>query len=138
MTYIDFYFNVENKLNKIYGIIEKEIFRKRKIFVAVNDLSSAEALSNFLYTYAASSFLPHTIGSNEKSIPIHIDWEHKATSDDFIINLKPDVSPLFSRYLRLIEIVSNEEEDKKMARERLKFYRDRGYEIQLIDATKEM
>jgi DNA polymerase-3 subunit chi len=51
---------------------------------------------------------------------------------------KPDVSPLFSRYLRLIEIVSNEEEDKKMARERLKFYRDRGYEIQLIDATKEM
>lgn len=138
MTYIDFYFNVENKLNKIYGIIEKEIFRKRKIFVAVNDLSSAEALSNFLYTYAASSFLPHTISSYEKSIPIHIDWEHKATSDDFIINLKLDVSPLFSRYLRLIEIVSNEEEDKKMARERLKFYRDRGYEIQLIDATKEM
>ena len=138
MTYIVFYFNVENKLNKIYGIIEKEIFRKRKIFVAVNDLSSAEALSNFLYTYSASSFLPHTIGSYEKIIPIHIDWEHKATSDDFIINLKPDVSPLFSRYLRLIEIVSNEEEDKKMARERLKFYRDRGYEIQLIDATKEM
>jgi DNA polymerase-3 subunit chi len=138
MTYIDFYFNVENKLNKIYGIIEKEIFRKRKMFVAVNDLSSAEALSNFLYTHSVSSFLPHTIGSYEKSIPIHIDWEHRLTSDDFIINLKPDVSPLFSRYLRLIEIVSHEEEDKKMARERLKFYRDRGYEIQLIDASKEM
>ena len=31
MTYIDFYFNVENKLNKIYGIIEKEIFRKAEL-----------------------------------------------------------------------------------------------------------
>ncbi|MEY3370974.1 MAG: hypothetical protein RLZZ361_1644, partial [Cyanobacteriota bacterium] len=27
---------------------------------------------------------------------------------------------------------------KKIARDRLKFYRDRGYEIQLIDATNEM
>ena len=107
MTYIDFYFNVENKLNKIYGIIEKEIFRKRKMFVAVNDLSSAEALSNFLYTHSVSSFLPHTIGSYEKSIPIHIDWEHRLTSDDFIINLKPDVSPLFSRYLSCLLYTSD-------------------------------
>jgi DNA polymerase IIIc chi subunit len=34
--------------------------------------------------------------------------------------------------------VSQNEEDKKIARDRLKFYRDRGYEIQLIDATNEM
>ena len=41
MTYIDFYFNVENKFNKIHEIIEREIFRKRKIFIHVDDLSSA-------------------------------------------------------------------------------------------------
>ena len=138
MTYIDFYFNVENKFNKIHEVLEREIFRKRKIFISVNDLNSAEALSNFLYTYSPSSFLPHVIGQQEEKASIHIDWDHKSVTDDFMINLKPEISPSFSRYLRLIEIVSQNEEDKKTARDRLKFYRDRGYQIQLIDATKEM
>ena len=138
MTYIDFYFNVENKFNKIHEVLEREIFRKRKIFISVNDLNSAEALSNFLYTYSPSSFLPHVIGQQEERASIHIDWDHKSVTDDFMINLKSEISPSFSRYLRLIEIVSQNEEDKKTARDRLKFYRDRGYQIQLIDATKEM
>lgn len=138
MTYIDFYFNVENKFNKIHEIIEREIVRKRKIFIHVDDLSGAKALSDFLYTASLASFLPHSIGHYEEMTPIHIDWDHKFVTDDFMINLKSDILPAFSRYLRLIEIVSQNEEDKKTARDRLKFYRDRGYEIQLIDAKKEM
>jgi DNA polymerase-3 subunit chi len=138
MTYIDFYFNVENKFNKIHEIIEREIVRKRKIFIHVDDLSGAKALSDFLYTASLASFLPHSIGHYEEMTPIHIDWNHKFVSDDFMINLKSEILPSFSRYLRLIEIVSQNEEDKKTARDRLKFYRDRGYEIQLIDAKKEM
>ena len=138
MTYIDFYFNVENKFNKIHEILEKEIFRKRKIHISVSDLNAAELLSDFLYTASLTSFLPHTIINHEERAPVHIDWEYKLLSDDFLVNLKPDISSFFSRYLRLIEIVSNDEEDKKKARDRLKFYRDRGYEIKLIDATKEI
>lgn len=138
MTYIDFYFNVENKFNKIHEIIEREIVRKRKIFIHVDDLNSAKALSDFLYTASLASFFPHSIGHYEEMTPIHIDWDHKFVSDDFMINLKSEILPSFSRYLRLIEIVSQNEEDKKTARDRLKFYRDRGYEIQLIDAKKEM
>jgi DNA polymerase-3 subunit chi len=138
MTYIDFYFNVENKFNKIHEIIEREIVRKRKIFIHVDDLNGAKALSDFLYTASLASFLPHSIGHYEEMTPIHIDWDHKFVSDDFMINLKSEILPSFSRYLRLIEIVSQNEEDKKTARDRLKFYRDRGYEIQLIDAKKEM
>ncbi len=138
MTYIDFYFNVENKFNKIHEIIEREIVRKRKIFIHVDDLSGAKALSDFLYTASLASFLPHSVGHYEEMTPIHIDWDHKFVTDDFMINLKSEILPSFSRYLRLIEIVSQNEEDKKTARDRLKFYRDRGYEIQLIDAKKEM
>ena len=138
MTYIGFYFNVENKFNKIHEIIEREIVRKRKIFIHVDDLSGAKALSDFLYTASLASFLPHSIGHYEEMTPIHIDWDHKFVSDDFMINLKSEILPSFSRYLRLIEIASQNEEYKKTARDRLKFYRDRGYEIQLIDAKKEM
>ncbi len=137
MTYIDFYFNVENKFKKIQEILEKEIFRKRKIFISVTDLTSAEVLSDFLYSESSVLFLPHEIGNHQEKTPIHIDWDHKSVSDDFMINLKPNISTFFSRYLRLIEIVSFDEEDKKTARDRLKFYRDRGYEIQLIDTAKD-
>ncbi len=102
MTYIDFYFNVENKFNKIHAIIEREIIRKRKIFIHVDDLSDAKRLSDFLYSTSHTSFLPHSIGHHEEIAPIHIDWDHKFVSDDFMINLKSDISPSFSRYLRLI------------------------------------
>ena len=36
---------------------------------------------------------------------------------------------------RLIEIVSLDEEDRRRARERYKFYRDRGYEIRTHDLS---
>jgi len=95
MTYIDFYFNVENKFNKIHEILEKEIFRKRKIHISVSDLNGAELLSDFLYTASLTSFLPHMIGNHEERTPVHIDWEHKPLSDDFLVNLKPDISFFF-------------------------------------------
>jgi DNA polymerase-3 subunit chi len=82
--------------------------------------------------------LPHIIGASQEKAPIHIACDFKSVSDDFMINLKSEISSSFSRYLKLIEIVSLNEEDKKTARDRLKFYRDRGYEIHLIDATKEI
>ena len=88
---------------------------KRKIFIHVYDLSGAKALSDFLYTASLASFLPHSVGHYEEMTPIHIDWDHKFVSDDFMINLKADISSSFSRYLRLIEIVSQNEEDKKIS-----------------------
>ena len=36
---------------------------------------------------------------------------------------------------RLIEIVGLDEADRSAARERYRFYRDRGYEIKLLDQT---
>jgi DNA polymerase-3 subunit chi len=41
----------------------------------------------------------------------------------------PALPPYFSRYARLIELVSTAEADRHAARERWRFYRERGYEI---------
>jgi DNA polymerase IIIc chi subunit len=42
----------------------------------------------------------------------------------------------FNRYLNLFEIVSIEEEDKKLARIRFQYFKDCGYNVQSIDAKK--
>ena len=54
--------------------------------------------------------------------------------DEVLLNLRPEWPPFFGRFERLVEIVSaGDEDDKRLARERFKFYRDRGYEIRTHD-----
>ena len=53
-----------------------------------------------------------------------------------LINLRAEQPPFFSRFQRLVEIVSLDEEDRSHARARFKFYRDRGYAIQSHDLSK--
>ncbi|MBL8421091.1 MAG: DNA polymerase III subunit chi, partial [Dechloromonas sp.] len=43
------------------------------------------------------------------------------------------VPPGFSRFHSLIEVVGQEEADRSSARDRVKFYKDRGYEVRYFD-----
>ena len=54
--------------------------------------------------------------------------------DDTIINISSQMIDGFNRYLNLFEIVSIDEEDKKLARIRFQYFKDRGYNIKSIDA----
>ena len=56
--------------------------------------------------------------------------------EDVLINLCEETPAFFSRFHRLIEIVTTDETDRKRARERFRFYRDRGYEIVTHDLAK--
>jgi DNA polymerase-3 subunit chi len=52
-----------------------------------------------------------------------------------LMNLSGEIPPSFSRFSSLIEVVSEAPEIRQPARERFKFYKDRGYEIQTLDLT---
>ena len=52
-----------------------------------------------------------------------------------LMNLSGEVPPGFSRFTSVIEVVSEDAEVRQPARERFKFYKDRGYEIQSLDLT---
>jgi DNA polymerase-3 subunit chi len=54
-----------------------------------------------------------------------------------MISLHNECVPYFSRFERVIEIISTDEEDSRMGRERFKFYRDRGYELRHFDLSHE-
>ena len=86
--------------------------------------------------YPATGFIPHVKISSPfaAETPVLLaDTLDVLPQDERLFNLSPDVPPGFARFASLIEVVGQEEADRVSARERVKFYKDRGYEVQYID-----
>lgn len=138
MTRIEFFFNVDNKPQKIAELSESAVRKGRRLMLFTPDIVATSKLEYFLWTQPAIGFLPHCRADNELAAltPIIIDWQgQQLAHDDVLVNLQTQHPPFFSRFRRLIEIVGDDEADKVEARVRYRFYRDRGYEIKSFDAS---
>jgi DNA polymerase-3 subunit chi len=139
MTQIDFYTHVEDKLRTACRLATKAFSAELPVMVCCPDAEVAARFDRLLWTTPAISFIPHCLASDPLApvTPIVIDYlGAEPAHDQILVNLRPERPPLFSRFQRLIEIVSLEDEDRRLARERFKFYRDRGYEIRTHDLSK--
>ena len=133
MTQIDFYTHVDNKLHTACQLVAKAYERKLNVLVFTPDAATSSAIDKLLWTMSAIGFLPHAMANSElaNQTPIIIDHQADERShDDVLINLRNEWPPFFSQFKRLIEIVSVDEADRAAARERFRFYRDRGYPIE--------
>jgi DNA polymerase III subunit chi len=140
VTQIDFYTNVADKLHTACRIASKAYSLGRKIMIYCPDADVAKRLDRSLWTLPPTSFVPHcSAGDALASItPIIVDFQGDTPAhDQVLVNLRDEWPPFFGRFERLIEIVSREEEDRQLARERFKFYRDRGYDIRTHDLREE-
>ncbi|HEY8355759.1 MAG TPA: DNA polymerase III subunit chi [Methylophilaceae bacterium] len=138
MTRIEFFFNVGDKLEKVVELSEKAVRKGRRLMLFAQDESMAREVGSRLWTSSSISFLPHCPVDHALSAetPIILDWRNvDFPHHDVLINLQADYPPFFSRFTRLIEIVGLDEEDRASARARYKFYRERGYELRLYDAS---
>jgi DNA polymerase-3 subunit chi len=114
-------------------IAEKAYRLGQKIYVHTSSPQSAAFLDDFLWTFRDGSFVPHALAGSEAATisPVIIgqgqdpDPAHR----DLLINLADEVPLFFSRFERVAEIVAGDESTRKMARERFRFYRDRGYPL---------
>jgi DNA polymerase-3 subunit chi len=139
MTEIDFYFHVEDKLRTACALSAKALARGLRVFAFCPDQEASQKLSRMLWAAPALSFIPHCASDDRLAAvtPVIVDHEGaKLPHDQVLLNLRADWPPFFSRFQRLIEIVSLDEEDRRLARERFKFYRDRGYEIRSHDMSR--
>ncbi|MPS48287.1 DNA polymerase III subunit chi [Methylobacillus sp.] len=138
MTRVDFFFNVPNKAAHVASLSSRAVQRGRRLMVLASTQQAAEQLGSFLWSSPPTGFLPHCHATHPRAAetPVIIDWRHEPLPhDDILINLDSQYPPFFSRFKRLIEIVGLEEEDRAAARERYRFYRDRGYELRTFDAS---
>ena len=136
MTRIDFYTKVDDKLRFAGKLCAKALSQKLRVNVYAPDAALAERFDRLLWTGNATSFIPHCRAGDalaaETPVLIH-EREGELLHDALLINLDAAWPPFFSRFERVIEIVSTDTQDATAARERFRFYRDRGYEMKTHD-----
>ena len=136
MTQIDFYTNVEDKLATACRIVSKAYGLKHRVIVFCPDAETAQRVDRMLWISPATAFVPHCSSTDSLAplTPVIVDYMgQEPLYDQLLLNLRREWPAFFGRFERLIEIVSLDEADREHARERYKFYRDRGYEIRTHD-----
>lgn len=139
MTQVDFYFDAEDRLHTAVRLATKAYQMARHLTVYCPDRELADRFDRSLWTTAATGFVPHCRADDKLAplTPVVIDGgAGEPAGDDVLINLDTERPPHFSRFRRLIEIVTRDESDRQQARARFKFYRDRGYDIRTHDLGK--
>ncbi len=137
MTSIDFHFNVADKAGLVSILVQRALQRHQQVMIATSDEQSAREVSRSLWQHVQTSFLPHALVGQALAVPVLIHWgEVEMMYDEVLINLTPQQPNGFSRFKQLVELVGLNEDEKVVARQRYKFYRDRGYSINHFDQTK--
>ena len=98
----------------------------------------ASNLDRLLWTHSALSFVPHCRADSPLAAetPILItDQLDTIAQDERLMNLSREIPPGFSRFESLIEVVGQDEDDRSAARDRVKFYKDRGYDVRYFDLS---
>ncbi len=132
MTRIDFYFDAEDRLAVACRLAGKALQQAVKVLIFAPADEVAQRVDRMLWLTPPTGFVPHCTTENRLAphTPVLIARTPDALPhDELLVNLSDDWPPAFARFQRLIEIVSRDEQDKRLARDRYKFYRDRGYPI---------
>lgn len=142
MTKIDFYILSSDgphvKETVACKLIDKVYNLKHRVYVHTASPQDAKQLDERLWIFRQDSFLPHEIhepGQQTKS-PIVIGYHNEpppAGDDEVLVNLSTVVPPFFSQFERLTEFVEADDTARLEARQRFKFYKDRGYELTTHD-----
>lgn len=138
MTQIDFYTRVPDKLHTACRIVAKAVAARMRVMVLTPDAGTTEELDRLLWSVPATGFIPHVRARHKLAAvtPVLIDHDLAGVEgDELLLNLRIDTPEVFSRFKRLVEIVSLDEDDAAAARERFRLYRDRGYEMRTYNLS---
>jgi DNA polymerase III subunit chi len=131
---IDFHFNVDHPVIHACRVVRKALGSGRTVLVFSRDAQRLARLDSALWTFSALDFLPHVYADSELAdrTPVWLSMTAACERDrDMLLLLDdetaPDFEHWFDRFERVIEIVSNEADDRARARARFKAYRERGF-----------
>ena len=132
MTRIDFYFNADDKWQVACRLAGKAAAQRRRMLIYAPEPETAQRIDRLLWTWPATGFVPHCAARDALAgeTPVLIDGATDAApSCDVLLNLSDGTPPAFERFERLLEVVGRDDGDRQQARDRYRFYRERGYRI---------
>ncbi|MFL2964210.1 MAG: DNA polymerase III subunit chi [Methylophilaceae bacterium] len=137
MTQIEFIYNLDSYEEGLSLILDKR-YKNQKTMIFCDNAKKSHELSDSLWKQ--SGFYPNIIWSEQLSsnhVPSEdflIGDQFNKNFDELLINASGQECLFFSRYEKTVELVLTSDDEKNSARDRLKKYKERGYEVKLIDA----
>jgi DNA polymerase III subunit chi len=142
MTRIDFHFNAEHRLHYACRVTRKARAAGKRLVVFARDADRLAQFDTALWTFSALDFLPHVYVDSALAAgtPVLLTPDaERAPASDVLLTLDdetpPDFSTLFTRFERVIEVVSRNDDDRARARARFKTYRERGFQPTTFEAA---
>ncbi len=140
MTQIFFYHNAADRIAAISALIGKAYLQSKPLLVYAPDAEAAGALDRQLWMVPATGFVPHVCANSplaaQTPVLIADSLDRVDGLPQRLVNLSSEIPPGFSRFGSVIEVVGQPDEERSAGRERVKFYKDRGYEIKYIDLSE--
>lgn len=112
----------------ICRLVDKVYLLQKRIYIQVNSDEEGQRLDELLWTFRDISFIPHTyLGVNSTLDPmlsINIaTYKPNELEADILFNLSHDIPTYFPEFSRIIEVVSEEKNNKNQSRQKYKFYK---------------
>lgn len=139
MTQIFFYHNAAERIAAAAALIGKAYLQKKSLLVYAPDAEVAGLLDRHLWMHPPSAFVPHVRSDSPLAAetPVLIaDKLDALPQNERLFNLSAEIPPGFARFTSVIEVVGQHEAERLAGRERVRFYKDRGYEIKYIDLAE--
>tara|TARA_B100001109_G_scaffold95961_1_gene78180 strand:+ start:1793 stop:2227 length:435 start_codon:yes stop_codon:yes gene_type:complete len=134
-----FFYNLQevaDVLKSVCIIINHYYKRGDKIAINVTDDETLDMLDKKLWTFEQISFLPHcTIDEFDETCNIVLfkleQNDFKKYIDDFnvIVNLTKENCNVEFSDKKFVEIVTSDESQKKISREKFRYYQDKGIKV---------
>ncbi|MHB1239537.1 MAG: DNA polymerase III subunit chi [Gammaproteobacteria bacterium] len=136
MTQVDFYI-LKNAAAGTRNVVACRLADKayqsgHRVYLHTACEGDSGELDDLLWTFQAGSFVPHARYPAEQTPapPVligHLD--EPEVEPDVLINLSGALPRFFARFTRVLEVVAPDDADRERARERFRFYRERGYPL---------
>lgn len=140
MTRVDFYLGAADKIDIAARVVQKALQQKLRVLVFAPDPATRDRIDKQLWLFPATGFVPHCVDTapiaSETPVLLAAKPVDPPPIDQVLVNLADDVAPHFARFERVVEIVSQDDHDKQLARSRYRFYKDRGYALATHDLDK--
>jgi DNA polymerase-3 subunit chi len=142
MTQVDFYVLKEgarlNREHLVCVLASKAFMRDQRLYIHASTPHQVDMLDDLLWTFKDISFLPHQMlrEGYTADTPILIGCDEAPPEEiKLMINMAHSTPPFFSRFERMIEVVSQEPEIRQQARQRYRYYQDCGCPLNLHEIT---
>jgi len=139
LTQIFFYHNAAERIAAAAALIGKAYLQKKSLLVYAPDAEVAGLLDRHLWMHPPSGFVPHVRGDSPLAAetPVLIaDNLDALPQNERLFNLSAQIPPGFARFTSVIEVVGQQDAERLAGRERVRFYKDRGYEIKYFDLSE--